>query len=103
LTYDEPETGRVVILIVHQAIHLPHLPHSLFNPMQMRLKNGVVVNERPHLQCLEPTDLLYYIIVVGDSMDDELLVIPLDMHGIVSLPPKRRPMQEELTPASSMS
>jgi hypothetical protein len=43
MAYDVPGSGRVVILIVHQAINLPHLPHNLLNPMQMRL-NDVVVN-----------------------------------------------------------
>jgi hypothetical protein len=43
MAYDVPGSGRVVILILHQAINLPHLPHNLLNPMQMRL-NDVVVN-----------------------------------------------------------
>jgi hypothetical protein len=43
MAYDVPGSGRVVILIVHQSINLPHLPHNLLNPIQMRL-NDVVVN-----------------------------------------------------------
>jgi hypothetical protein len=49
MAYDVPGSGRVVIIIVHQAIDLPHLPHNLLNPMQMRL-NDVVVNETPKFQ-----------------------------------------------------
>jgi hypothetical protein len=46
MAYNVPGIGRVVIIILHQAINLPHLPHNLLNPMQMRL-NDVVVNETP--------------------------------------------------------
>jgi hypothetical protein len=43
MAYDLPGSGRFVIISVHQSIILPHLPHNLLNPMQMRL-NDVVVN-----------------------------------------------------------
>jgi hypothetical protein len=43
MAYVVPGSGRVVILIVNQAINLPHLPQNLLNPMQMML-NDVVVN-----------------------------------------------------------
>jgi hypothetical protein len=33
MAYNVPGSGRVVILIVHQEINLPHLPHNLLNPM----------------------------------------------------------------------
>ena len=32
LAYNLPDTGETLILVVHQAIHLPHLPHNLFSP-----------------------------------------------------------------------
>jgi hypothetical protein len=64
MTYDVPESGRVVILIVHQAINLPHLLHNLLNPMQMRL-HDVVVNETPKFQCANPTNLSHTITVKG--------------------------------------
>jgi hypothetical protein len=44
MAYNVPGSGRVVIPIVHQAINLPHLPHNLLNPMQMRMRD-VVVND----------------------------------------------------------
>ena len=28
LAYDSPDTGETLILVVHQAIHLPHLPRT---------------------------------------------------------------------------
>jgi hypothetical protein len=33
MAYDVTRSGRIVIIIVHQAINLPHLPHNLLNPM----------------------------------------------------------------------
>jgi hypothetical protein len=93
MTYDMPCNGRVVIIIVHQAINLPHLPHNLLNPMQMRL-HDVVVNQTPKFQCANPTNLYHTITVKGENMNDEL-VIPLDLRGVVSCFTMRKPMQEE--------
>jgi hypothetical protein len=90
---DVPGSGRVVIIIVHQAINLPHLPHNLLNPMQIRL-NDVVVNETPKFQCANPTNLSHTITVEGENMNDEL-IIPLDLRGVVSCFTTRKPTQEE--------
>jgi hypothetical protein len=70
MAYDVPGSGRVVILIVNQAINLPHLPHNLLNPMQMRL-NDVVVNETPKFQCVNPINLSHTITVRGENVKDE--------------------------------
>jgi hypothetical protein len=81
MAYDVPRSGRVVILILHQTLSFPHLPHNLLNPMQMRL-NDVVVNEMPKFQCANPTNLSHTITVKGENMNDEL-VINLDLRGVV--------------------
>jgi hypothetical protein len=93
MAYDETGSGKVVILIVHQAINLPHLLHNLLNPMQMRL-HDVVVNKTPKFQCANPTNLSHTITVKGDILNDEL-VIPLDLRGVVSSFTTRKPIQEE--------
>jgi hypothetical protein len=49
--YDDPDTGRVVLLIVHQGLHIPHLTYSLIPPFQMR-ENGVEDNETPNSNVL---------------------------------------------------
>jgi hypothetical protein len=90
---DVPGSGRVVIIIVHQAINLPYLPHNLLNPMQMRL-NDVVVNETPTFQCSNPTNIYHTITVKGENINDEL-IIPLDLRGMVSCLTTRKPTQEE--------
>jgi hypothetical protein len=84
---------RVVILSVDHAINLPHSPHKLFNPIQMRL-NDFVVNETPKFQCANPTNLSHTITVKGDNMNDEL-IIPLDLRGVVSCFTNKKPTQEE--------
>jgi hypothetical protein len=93
MAYNVPGIGRVVILIVHQAINLPHFPHNLLNPTQMRL-NDVVVNKTPKFQCANPINLYHTITVKGENMNDEL-IIPLDLRGAVSCFTTRKPTQEE--------
>jgi hypothetical protein len=56
LGYVIPQTGKTVLFIIIQGIHLPHLEHNLLSTMQMRL-HDVVVNETPKFHCLEPTNL----------------------------------------------
>jgi hypothetical protein len=69
MAYNMPGSGRDVILIVHQAINLTHLPHNLLNPMQMRL-NDIVVNETPKFQCASPTNLSHTITFKGENKND---------------------------------
>jgi hypothetical protein len=59
-----PGSGAVVIILVHQAINLPHLPQNLLNPMQIRI-NDVVVDETPKFQCASPTNIYHTITVKG--------------------------------------
>jgi hypothetical protein len=33
VAYDDPQTGRMLHLIINQAIHIPHLDHHLLCPM----------------------------------------------------------------------
>jgi hypothetical protein len=93
LGYTIPETGKTVLLIVHQSIFSPTLNHNLLSTMQMRL-HDVVVNETPTFQCFKPTNLSHSISARGDNVDD-VLVIPLDWHGTVSRFPTFKPSQEE--------
>jgi hypothetical protein len=81
-----------MILIIHRGISLPHLEHKLLSTMQFRL-HAVNVNETPKLQCLEPTNISHTIIVKGENADD-VLIIPLDLHGSVSCFPTFKPTHE---------
>jgi hypothetical protein len=93
LGYVIPKTGKTVLLIIHQDIYSPHVEHNLLITMQMRLHDAIV-NETSKFQCLEPTNLYHTISVRGDNMDD-VLVIPLDVHGVVSCFEIFKPTPEE--------
>jgi hypothetical protein len=88
------ESGQTVLLIAHQSIFSPSLSHNLLSTMKMRLRD-VVVNETPKFQSLNPTKLSHSISVRCDNVEDFLL-IPLELHGVVSCFPTFKPTQLEL-------
>jgi hypothetical protein len=71
-----------VLLIIHQSIFSPTPSQNLLRRMNMRL-HDMVVNETLKIQCLKPTYLSHSISMRGDNVED-VLVIPLDFHDIVS-------------------
>ena len=87
VAYDDPKSGEVIILIFHQALHMPELDHCLLCPMQLRL-NDVVLNERPKFLTQRPTEEDHAMII-----DD--LIIPLELVGVTSTFPGRMPTQKE--------
>jgi hypothetical protein len=91
--YKIPQSGNTVLLIVHHSIMSPTLNHNLLSTMQMRL-HDLIVNETPKFQSLNPTNLSHSISVKGDTVDD-VLVIPLELHGVVSCFPTFKPTQLE--------
>jgi hypothetical protein len=91
--YTIPQSGKTVLLIVHQSILSPTLKHNLLSTMQTRLYD-VMVNETPKFQSLNPTNLSHSISVIGDNVDD-VLIIPLELHGVVSCFPSFKPTQLE--------
>jgi hypothetical protein len=82
-----------VLLIAHQSIFSPSLNHNLLSTMQMGLYD-VIVNETPNFQYLNPTKLSHSISVRGDNVED-VLVIPLELHGVVSCFPTFKPTHLE--------
>jgi hypothetical protein len=58
LAYDDPKTGKVYHLVINQAIHIPHLDHHLFCPMQCQV-NDVIVNSMPKFLTSDPTDHMH--------------------------------------------
>ena len=99
LAYDDPKTGEVHILEVHQAIEIPHLHHNLLCPMQLRV-NDVEVNERPKFLTRYPTDSSHVIIVPSEGCEVRL-TIPLSLKGVTSYFPTRKPTREEYERAST--
>lgn len=87
IAYDDPNSGEVKIIIIHQALYFSEMNHCLICPMQLRL-NDVVLNERPKFLTKNPTSEDHAII-----LDD--LLIPLDIIGVTSSFPGRKPTQQE--------
>jgi hypothetical protein len=79
--YTIPQSGQTVLLIAHQSIFSPSLNHNLLSTIHMRL-HDFIVSETPKFQSLNPTTLSHSISVRGDNVED-ILVIPLDLHGVV--------------------
>jgi hypothetical protein len=93
LGYIIPQSGKTVLLIVHQSILRPALNHNLLSTMQLRL-HDVIVNEMQQFQSLNLTKLSHSIIVRGDNVDDVLVII-LELHGVVSCFPTFKSTQEK--------
>jgi hypothetical protein len=91
--YTIPHSGKIVLLIVHQSILSPTLNHNFLSTMQLTL-HDVIVNETPKFKYLNLTNLSHSISVRGDNVDD-LLVIPLELHGVVSCFPTFKPTLQE--------
>jgi hypothetical protein len=91
--YIIPESGQMVLLILHQSIFSPYLSHNMISTMQMIL-HDVIVNETPKFQSLNPTKLSHSISVRGDNVED-VLITPLELHGVVSCFPTFKPTKLE--------
>jgi hypothetical protein len=91
--YAVPVSRKTVPLIAHQSIFSPSLSHTLLSTMQMRL-HDVIVNETPKFQSLNPKKPSHSIRVRGENIED-VLIIPLELHGVVSCFPTLKPTQLE--------
>jgi transposase InsO family protein len=87
IAYDDPKSGEVFILLIHQALHFEEMPNCLLCPMQLRL-NDVELNERPKFLTGKPTEKDHALVL------DEL-VIPLSLHGVTSYFHGRKPTAKE--------
>ena len=91
MVYDDHDTGQPIFLVVNQAIYFEDKDDNLLCPMQLRY-GGVTVHECPkHLQAV-PREIDHTIIL---GKDDDSLTIPLDLEGITSYFPTRKPTEEE--------
>jgi hypothetical protein len=64
----------------------------MLSTIQMRL-HDVVGSETQNFQCFKPTSFSHSIIVRGHNVED-VLVIPLDLHGVVSCFTAFKPSEE---------
>ena len=94
ITYDHPTTGKVYILVFHQAIYCCQMDNHLICPMQCRL-NGVVINDTPKMCVPNPDDSMHSIKVTDPLDQDATLHIPLILKGVTSCFCVRRPTTVE--------
>ena len=94
LAYDHPQTGEVLLLVLHQAIHIPHLDHHLLCPMQCRV-NDVTVGETPKFMVANPTDETHALTIPDDDEPTRAVHLPLALRGVTSLLNVRKPTLDE--------
>ena len=80
IAYDHPTTGKVYILVFHQAIYCRQMDNHMICPMQCRV-NGVVINDTPKMCAPNPDDSTHSIKVADPLDQDATLHIPLIKGG----------------------
>ena len=91
--YTTPDTGKHYILIVHQAIHIETMEHSLLCPMQLR-ENDVILDECPKSMIENPTEVNHSLLVVTENNNH--LRIPLRLRGVTSTIYVTKPTVQDL-------
>ncbi len=103
VAYDDHDAGQAIVVVMHQAIHVPNLDHHLLCPMQARL-NDIVVNDAPKCVHPNPTERTHVIVArierTADDAKDEF-IIPLSLNGVASYFPVRKPTMEEYEAADA--
>jgi hypothetical protein len=82
--YDDPQTGRMIHLIINQAIHTPHLDYHLLCPMQCPV-NGVIVNNPPNFLLTNPTDQTHALTINNSNNSLQPVTLLLTQRGVTSL------------------
>ena len=90
VVYKFPYKGEIYVLIVRNALHIPHLQKNLIPPFVMRAA-GVTLNETPKLHSKDPTIYNHCI-----TFEDSDLRIPLQLTGVFSYFHTRKPTLLEL-------
>ena len=86
--YTSPADGTSYILVVHQAIHIDTMNHSLLCPMQLRA-NDVILDECPKSMTETPTKETHSLLLKTE--DNNTLRIPLMLRGVTSTFPITKP------------
>jgi hypothetical protein len=81
VAYNDPQTGRMLHLIINQAIHIPHLDHHLLCQMQCHV-NGMIVNNLPKFLAADPTDQTHALTLTNPNNLLQLVTLPLTLRGV---------------------
>ncbi len=84
VAYDDPQTGRMLHLIINQAIHIPHLDHHLLCQMQCCV-NDVTVNNLPKFSATDPTDQTHALTLTDPDNPLQPVILPLNLRGVTSV------------------
>ncbi len=84
VAYDDPQTGRMLHLIINQAIHIPYLGHHLLCPMQCCV-NDVTVNNLPKFLAANLTDQTHALTINDSNNPLQLVILPFTLRGVTSL------------------
>ncbi len=84
VAYDDPQIGRMLHLIINQAIHIPHLDHHLLCSMQCRV-NDKIVNNLPKFLAADPTDQTHALLLTNPDNPLQPVILPLTLRGVTSL------------------
>ena len=94
VAYDDPHTGRTLLLVINQAIHIPHLDHHLLCPMQCRV-NDVTVDETPKFLALDPTETTHALTLTDPDDPLQTVTLPLSLRGVISFLNVRTPTVDQ--------
>jgi hypothetical protein len=81
VAYDDPQTRRMLYLIINQAIHISHLDHHLLCPMQCRV-NVVIVNDLPKFLATDPTDHMHALTLTDPNNPLQPAILPSTLRGV---------------------
>jgi hypothetical protein len=81
---DDQQTGRMLHLIINQAINIPHLDHHLLCPMQCCV-NDVTVNGLPKFLAADPTDQTHGLTINDPNNPLQSVILPLTLRGMMLL------------------
>jgi hypothetical protein len=84
VAYDDPQTGRMLHLIINQAIRIPHLDHYLLCPMQCRV-NDVTVIDLSKFLVANPTDQTHALTINDANNPLQPVILPLTLRGVTLL------------------
>ena len=88
--YEDPYTGTNMVLVVRNALYIPSMKNNLIPPFIMQEK-GVQVKDTPKIHMNDPDENEHAIVFPKTEIR-----IPLQLWGVFSYFPSRKPTVEEL-------
>ncbi len=82
--FDDPQTRRMLHLIINQAIHIQHLDHHLLCPMQCPV-NDVTINSLPKFLAADSTDQMHALAINDPNNPLQLVILSLTLRGVMLL------------------